>query len=347
MKFRLTVLTSLLLAFPALAEDVVTYRDRTAKPEKVATVSGNITDETVNTIKIKPNVGPEKEISAADIIEIVYTVPGAMLFEYQNARNAEGRRSAPDGKKAIVDALGGYRKVLSSLKDEKTNKLQRQLHYKIATLAAAQAESKEDKLAAAEELDRFRKANPNSWQLVSVVRQLAALWIENGKSEEAAKAFDDLAKVPNLSKEVKQEVELSVIDVLMQAAKFPEAESKITAALGAVPPTDPQAQRLKIYQIGCQVKQADLEKVLPQLNDIIDKTSDPTLKALAYNTRGDVQFAKGQKKDAMWSYLWVDVVYYQDKGEHLKAMERLVKVFKDFNDEDHARKYEDKLARNR
>ncbi|HLW68691.1 MAG TPA: hypothetical protein VKS79_25460, partial [Gemmataceae bacterium] len=256
-------------------------------------------------------------------------------------------RSGPDAKKAIVDALAGYRKVLSSLKDDRSNKLQRHLHYKIAMLVAGQAESKEDKLAAAEELDKFRKANPNSWQLVSVVRQLAAIWIENGKSEEAAKAFDDLAKVPNLSKEVKQEVELAVIDVLMQAEKFPEAEAKISSAIGQLPPTDPQVARLKIYQIGCQVKQAELDKVVPQLNEIIDKTADPTLKALAYNTRGDVQFAKGQKKDAMWSYLWVDVVYNQDKSEHLKAMDRLIKVFKEFNDEDHARKYEDKLARSR
>ena len=296
MRFRLTVLASLFLALPALAEDVITFRDRSSKPEKVSTISGTITDETVNNIKIKPNVGPEKEISAADIIEIVYTVPGAMLFEYQNARNAEGRRGTADGKKAIVDALAGYRKVLASLKDEKTNKLQRHLHFKIASLVASQAESKENKLAAAEEIDKFRKANPNSWQLVSAVRQLAAIWMENGKSEEAAKVFDDLAKVPNLSKEVKQEVELTVIDVLMQAEKFAEAESKISAAIGQLPPTDPQVARLKIYQIGCQVKQADLEKVLPQLNDIIDKTADPTLKALAYNTRGDCQLAKGQKK---------------------------------------------------
>ena len=49
----------------------------------------------------------------------------------------------------------------------------------------------------------------------------------------------------------------------------------------------------------------------------------------------------------MWSYLWVDVVYNQDKNEHLKAMERLIKVFKEFNDEEHVRKYEDKLARTR
>src|SRR5262245_50441015 len=202
MKFRLAVFVSLFLALPALAEDVVTFRDRSAKPEKPATVSGTITDETVNSVKIKPNVGPEKDISAADIMEIVYTVPGAMLFEYQNARNAEGRRSTADGKKALVDALAGYRKVMASLKDEKTNKLHRHLQFKIAMLVASQAESKEEKLAAADELNKFRNANPNSWQLVPCVRQLAAIWIENGKPDDAAKAFDELAKVPNLSKEV-------------------------------------------------------------------------------------------------------------------------------------------------
>jgi hypothetical protein len=31
----------------------------------------------------------------------------------------------------------------------------------------------------------------------------------------------------------------------------------------------------------------------------------------------------------MWSYLWVDVVYNQDRGEHLKAMTRLIRIFKE------------------
>jgi len=349
MKYRLAILSALLLSVSVMADDEVNFRDRTAKPEKIAKITGAITDETVNYVKIKPNVGAEKEISAADISEIVYNVPGAQLFEYQNARNAEARRGTAESKKAMVEAEAGYRKILASLKDEKTNKLQRHLHFKIATLVAAQAEGKEKQLAAAEELDKFRKANPNCWQLVSCVRQLAAIWIDNDKPEDAARVFDELAKTPNLSKEVKQEVELAVIDVLMRAEKFADAESKITAAIAQLPATDPQVARLKIYQIGCQAKSADLEKVVPQLNDVIDKTADTTLKALAYNTRGDCQFAKGQKKEAMWSYLWVDVLYNQDKTEHIRAMERLVKVFrdKDINDEDHAKKYEDKLARTR
>jgi len=55
--------------------------------------------------------------------------------------------------------------------------------------------------------------------------------------------------------------------------------------------------------------------------------------------------AKGQVKDAMWSYLWVDVVYNQDKSEHLKAMDRLKTVFTKMNDQDHVEKYTEKLNR--
>jgi hypothetical protein len=347
MKFRIALLSAIVVALPALADDEVNFRDRSAKPEKITKVTGTITDETVNFVKIKPNVGAEKEISAADIIDVVYNVPGGQIFQYKNARDSEAKRGGPDGKKSLAESEADYRKVLAALKDDKTKNVQRHLQFKIATLVAAQAEDADKKLAAADELDKFRKANPNCWQLVSCVRQLAAIWLENGKPDLAAAAFDDLSKVPNLSKEVKQEVELLVIDVLMRAEKFSDADAKITAAIGHLPPTDPQVARLKIYQIGCQAKSAELDKVVPQLNDIIDKTADPTLKALAYNTRGGCQFAKGQYKDAMWSYLWVDVVYNQDKAEQIRAMERLVDVFTKLNDDDHVQKYREKLARTR
>ncbi len=91
---------------------------------------------------------------------------------------------------------------------------------------------------------------------------------------------------------------------------------------------------------------ADIQQVEPQLKAAIEKAADPGLKALAYNTLGDVYIAKGQKQDAKWAYLWVDAVYATaDRNEHLKALERLAQVFKDLGDEDHANKYREKLAR--
>jgi hypothetical protein len=163
--------------------------------------------------------------------------------------------------------------------------------------------------------------------------------------EPAAKVYEDLLKNPELGKDVKQELELASVDLLMRARNFAVAETRIKDALGQLPAGDPQAERLKIYQIGCQAATADLKTVEPQLKATIEQTADPGLKALAYNTLGDCYAAKGNKGDARWAYLWVEAVYNQDRTELLKALEKLVQVFKDLNDEDHSNKCKEKLAR--
>ena len=200
-------------------------------------------------------------------------------------------------------------------------------------------------LEAADLLGKFRKQYPNSWQYTAAARQQAQMLIDLDNFDAAATVFDELAKNPDLPKSAKQDTELLAIDVLMRAKNFTAAGQRIAAALAATKGTDPQAERLKLYQIGCSAGAADLQVVEPQLKEAIEKAADPGLKALAYNTLGDVYNAKGQKQDAKWAYLWVDAVYFADRTEHLKAMERLAQLFKDLGDEDHANKYREKLAR--
>ena len=90
-----------------------------------------------------------------------------------------------------------------------------------------------------------------------------------------------------------------------------------------------------------------MDQGVDDYDNSIGKTPDPSLKALGYNVLGDVYFAKGQKRDAMWSYLWVDVVYNQDRGEQLKAMTRLIRIFEADNDKEKAQMYKEKLSRSR
>ena len=52
-------------------------------------------------------------------------------------------------------------------------------------------------------------------------------------------------------------------------------------------------------------------------------------------------------REAMWAYLWVEVVYNQDKEEVAKALARLAEVFKQLGDEDRERAYHDRMRRNR
>jgi hypothetical protein len=156
-----------------------------------------------------------------------------------------------------------------------------------------------------------------------------------------------LAKTENLPKEVRQEADLMSVDLLMQSDRPAEAEGKIRSLLGSVPANDPLRPRLEVYQIGCAAKDAKLDEVVNKLETIIANTKDNGLKALAYNTLGDCYKAKEKARDAMWSYLWVDQVYNQDRAEHAKAVDRLAKVFLVLGDQKNADRFKEKLQKMR
>ena len=78
--------------------------------------------------------------------------------------------------------------------------------------------------------------------------------------------------------------------------------------------------------------------------EYIDKTADPALKATAYNLLGDY-YRRDPKhqKDALYAYLWVDVIHNQDPIESAKAVSRLAGLFQELRDEERAKKYRDRM----
>ena len=51
----------------------------------------------------------------------------------------------------------------------------------------------------------------------------------------------------------------------------------------------------------------------------------------------------GRNQEALWPYLWVDVIYHQDKQEHIKAMEQLARLFEEQGDKTRAKQYRERL----
>ena len=84
---------------------------------------------------------------------------------------------------------------------------------------------------------------------------------------------------------------------------------------------------------------------MAQLEAIISKTTDKKLLGLAYNALGDCYRLNNRNKDALWPYLWVDVIYHQDRQEHQKAMEQLARLFDEQGDKTRARQYRERLKR--
>ena len=63
------------------------------------------------------------------------------------------------------------------------------------------------------------------------------------------------------------------------------------------------------------------------------------------NFLGDAHLAAGKPRDAMWAYLWADVVFNQDRGEQVYAVGQLVGVFEKLGDKERAEQFRDRLPR--
>ena len=134
MRFLPALLVVLALANLAAADDLVSVRDRTGKSDKPTSVIGTITAETVAGVKLKPGVGPEKDIPAGDILDVVYEVRPAARLRYNSAMQNEAKKTGPDSAKVLAEAEKDYAGVAAQLNDEKSAKILRHIQYKLALI---------------------------------------------------------------------------------------------------------------------------------------------------------------------------------------------------------------------
>jgi predicted negative regulator of RcsB-dependent stress response len=333
----------------ARAQDEIRYYDRAKKAE--ATVTGSITDESPSRVAYKPGtVAGTKEVPAADVIEVTYQVRAAYRPDYRGAVTKEKTLDkAADRKKALAELIKEYQTLIPKLGDAKSPEAKfarRHMEYKVAQLTGRLAEEDRGEVdAAIEALTRFKKQHADGWQITHAVRQLARLQIDKGDFDAARQAYEELAKLPGISREARQEAELLVAQALAKGKKFAEAEKMLQAALANLPKDDPQRDRASVYLAECQAATGKFDSAVKELRAILDRSNDPTLKAVAHNALGDTFLANNQPRDAMWEYLWVDVIYYQDKQEHARAVSQLVKVFEQLKDDAHAKQYRELLLK--
>jgi predicted negative regulator of RcsB-dependent stress response len=352
-----TLATALFLAVAGLAgssslyaQDAIRYLDRKTMRE-APPASGSIVEESPAQVVYKPAGVGTKSIAAQDIIDITYDVPASVKLIYRSALADERKSLEPstkeeDRKKAFNEALKSYQEILSKLAGEKNKFAERQMRYKIARLQAGRVEDDPSQLdAAIAGLAKFKQDYPDGWQLSHCAKLLAQLQLDKGDIDGARKTFEELAAAANISKEIRRECELRVVETLILAKKVAEAEARLQAMVKEVPASDPLAARVAVYQAECQGASGKLAEAVAQLEGIIAKTGDKDLKALAYNALGDCYRLNRRPKEALWPYLWVDVIYHQDRQEHAKAMAELARLFEDQGDTARAKEYKDKIRR--
>jgi tetratricopeptide (TPR) repeat protein len=339
--------TLLLAASLASAQSTVTYRDWT-KNDQETPARGTIKKESSSEIVVKPTIGPEKTIPAVKIIDIVYEVPQAIRSDYGRANTAEligadAKKTAAQRRQGLNDALSEFQKLVP--KAGGAVELERHFRWKVASLTARLAgDDKAQNQAAIKLLEDFKKNHSAGWQIISCVRTLSDLYVNLTEFEKAVAAFDDLKRMPGISEETKVECDRRAAECLVRIKKHGEAADRLTKVLATMKPGTAAYEELDNQRLLCLANTpAKYQQAVAEFRKRITAAKEPVKLAIAHNALGECFLMNNDPKSAVYEFLYVDLIYNQDREQHKRAVEKLVQAFKELKQPDRSREYADKL----
>lgn len=293
-------------------------------------------------------------IPAEQIVDVFHTVePTSVQIAYRQATTAEKAAvnvAAPEERiKAIGDAIRKYEEALAKI-DAKQYAARRHVEFKVAYLTALQAleEGKQVSLTLASgKLKGFRTKHPDCWQFATVMLTLARVQAAQGEFTAAEETYKIIAEHPKLSEGTKNEAALQVVRMSMQARKYPEALKKLKELSAVLTKDHPQMLSVQLAEAECHAATGNIAAASAILKKLLKETKDRDIRAIAHNTLGYCYYEAKQLQEARWEFLWVDVVYNQNKAEHAKALYYLAKIFQQLNDPDRAQECLEMLLNDR
>lgn len=330
----------LLAATTAPAQDTVYVKGKKA-------INGVIGGESPKGVTLKAG----EFVAVDDIDDVQYdlnnkTVAGAgvatsiaykaaVKAERESIEGAEAKRKA-----SITAAYNGYAEVLPKISDKM---VKRHLEYKLIALRARElTEDGKDASASAVKMVDYAKNHPTAWQSVQALKTAARIVTDANQYDQAEQIYKQLADL-DISPDLKLDYELQAALVSVQAGKFDAAMKKLEAMAAKMPKGSRQEVRAKVAQAECLANAKKIDQAISMVKPILKDVTDKAGKAAAYNTLGYCYFQKEDFKQARWEFLWVDVVYNQDRNEHAKALYYLSQTFEKMNEPEKAQECREAL----
>jgi hypothetical protein len=255
-------------------------------------------------------------------------------------------------KKEYEAARLGYSDLLkkSAAAPERSR---RHLEYKVAAMTAKLADETPDDegwaaLAdtAIKTWDQFLAQHRSGWEAWMAALAYTRLLIETNAYDRAASTWTTLSKSTELPPNLLQEAALQAIDAQIRGGKATAAAEEAARNLAKDVLPGPIKDKLAIYELTAKaLNSGNPLSGLKELEEKIAATKDASVRALGHAMRGELYWQAKKYREAMWEYLWVETVYNNDPLEVLKALSRLVAVFKALADDDQARRYREKILR--
>ncbi len=332
------------LAQPPGAQDRVYYI-----PKKGAAVKEEDAELKIDAAGVKV-VNSGKVSATVTVADIVRTYP-VDIKELPREQAAEPTKL--ELARDFDKARAGYEAIKEKFKAGATDRMRKWLAFRIAYTTTRAADDtpadsgwKDKAEAGLKLLNDYLADYPGGWEAWAATRTAARVNHELGKSEAAARLWAKAAKAADVTPDLRVEAAYQEADALMRAGRFSEAAGKAAEALPKAAPGAPK-ERLNLIVLAAKAAGANPLDGVAALEAEVGKTKDAAVRATGYGLMGELYLAGKKPREAMWAYLWVEVVYNQDKEEVAKALARLAEVFKQLGDEDRERGYHDRMRRNR
>jgi len=337
-------------AFGQVPTDRVYYR---APDGKSLLVIGE-TKESASGVTVIGADKKETKIPAGLMIRIEYgdgNVPGI-------DRNAQLVAVASEAGTDIAKSVAAYTALLKSATSPKAK---RYAGFREVMLSVKDNDQKvgddfkKNAPALAAKCLAYANEQKASWESWIVARTAARIFCELGDLKAATASARVLTSSTGLSAELKVEAKFLELAYMFREGDY--AGARLLQADVQKEAANPgQADRARMYEAGLKALPpkpaaegmevpAKPVEAIAALEKLLNDTKDPMARSCGYAILGEVYMVHKLTRDAMWSYLWVDAVYNQDREEQVKAMSRLIEIFELLKEKDRAEQFAERLPK--
>lgn len=332
---------------------------------KLVAVVGELKESAAGVQVIGPDKKVTKTVPAPDVVRVEYSALKNV------ARDAYGQANLLDGGPDAGKAAAAFADLILKAGPNPDPQTKRTLAFRrlMAAVRANDAEPDEAKFVPAAtklaaELTAFARDYGKHWECWPTATTAARLLTEIRKPADAAQVVKELGDNPNLTPVLRADARLLEVGYQLMTpgrgaaaalADVRKAEATLTprqkdelaiyTAVLALPAPEPVPPNQTPEAAAAAAKK--IRDAVAAVEAVIGKAKDPAARAAGYNALGETYLKYNLLRDAMWAYLWVDVVYNQDPAEHVKAVGRLVLIFKATGDEEREKVFRDRLTKAR
>jgi tetratricopeptide (TPR) repeat protein len=291
--------------------------------------SGEVTEMTPQEVTLDKGQAGNKALAVNQIKSIVFEgEPSELTQARVNAAN--GNFEKAQDMLAKID-LGSVRRDLINQDVE---------FFKAYSAAQLALGGTGEIVEAGRQLNTFVRTYPKNYHYYEAVQAMGELLMASGRYDLARKQYADVATAPWLEYKMRAAVDTGRS---WQAQKnHAEAIKQFDAAL-AMADASPEAQVQKLAAtLGKAVSLAETGKVDEAVGTIekIIQDADPSDKQLqvrAHLALGSCYEKAGRSKDALYAYLYVDVIYNSFPEAHAEALAHLVPLWQSIGQEERSR----------